>query len=204
VFAPKLTTSNSLLRFVMDEFEVKTARNYAVSLKNFESFLIDQYKAGISPVLLVDEAQNFTRDMLKLVHHLFNFSTNTEFLIQVALFGQNNLHEAIERYASLKSRMIPARLKPFTLDETTQMMDFRWHVAGGERSPFGTEAMTEAWIEILFWKQPPKYLLPMAISNYGYLYTTGRPIEAETKNPLRHPSYCKPARHTRNVDRSRS
>jgi general secretion pathway protein A len=145
VFAPKLTTSNSLLRFIMDEFEVKTDRNYAISLKNFEGFLIEQFKTGISPVLLVDEAQNFTRDMLKLIHHLFNFSTNTEFLIQVALFGQNNLHEAIERYESLKSRTVPARLKPFTLDETTQMIEFRWRVAGGERSPFGTEAMTEVY-----------------------------------------------------------
>src|SRR5512134_2939840 len=48
-FAPNLKTSNAFLRFVMDEFGVKTDRNYAVSLKNFEQYLIDQFQGGVSP-----------------------------------------------------------------------------------------------------------------------------------------------------------
>ena len=64
VFAPNVKTSNAFLRFIMEEYGVKTDRNYAVSLKHFEQFLIDQYKAGISPVLLIDEAQNLAFDML--------------------------------------------------------------------------------------------------------------------------------------------
>lgn len=142
-FAPNLKTSNAFLRFVMDEFAVKTDRNYASSLKNFEQFLVDRYKAGISPVLLVDEAQNMTSDMLRLIHHLFNFSTNTEFLIQVALFGQNELHDKIHRYVSLKSRMAPARLQPFDEAETKHMLEFRWRVAGGDQLPFTLEAISE-------------------------------------------------------------
>src|SRR5579859_5231277 len=58
--SPKLSTTNAFLRFVMDEFEVKTARSYSKSLKNFEAFLLEQYQQHISPVLLVDEAQNMT------------------------------------------------------------------------------------------------------------------------------------------------
>jgi (E)-4-hydroxy-3-methylbut-2-enyl-diphosphate synthase len=77
VFSPKLTTTNAFLRFVMGEFDVKTHRSYGGSLSSFESFLLAQYKAGHSPILLVDEAQNMTRDMLLLIQHLFNFSTNT-------------------------------------------------------------------------------------------------------------------------------
>jgi len=144
-FAPNLKTSNAFLRFVMDEFGVKTARNYAVSLRNFEQHLVDQFQRGISPVLLVDEAQNVTLDMLQLIHHLFNFSTNTEFLIQVALFGQNELHDKIKRYESLRSRMTPAKLDPLDLDETRQMMGFRWHVAGGKQLPFNPEALAEVF-----------------------------------------------------------
>jgi len=142
-FAPNLKTSNAFLRFVMDEFAVKTDRSYAVSLKNFEQFLLNQYKAGVSPILLVDESQNMTLDMLRLIHHLFNFSTNTEFLLQVALFGQNELHDKISRYESLRSRMTPARLKAFTLDETQQMIAFRWQVASGIDMPFMREAVAE-------------------------------------------------------------
>jgi len=142
-FAPNLKTSNAFLRFVMDEFEVKTDRNYAVSLKNFEQYLLDRFRAGISPILLVDEAQNMTLDMLRLIQHLFNFSTNTEFLLQVALFGQNELHDKIRRYESLRSRMTPARLKPFNLGETQHMMGFRWQVAGGSPFPFQRDAIAE-------------------------------------------------------------
>ena len=53
-FAPSFKTSNAFLRFVMEQFGVKTDRNYAVSLQHFEQFLVDQYKAGVSPILLVD------------------------------------------------------------------------------------------------------------------------------------------------------
>jgi len=83
-FAPNLKTSNAFLRFVMDEFDVKTDRSYAVSLNHFQQYLLDQFKAGVSPVLLVDEAQNMTLDMLRLIHHTFNWSTYTDFLLQVA------------------------------------------------------------------------------------------------------------------------
>ena len=142
-FSPNLKTSNAFLRFVMDQFEVKTDRNYAKSLENFERFLIDEYKAGMSPVLLIDEAQNLTADMLKLIHHLFNFTTQTDFLIQMALFGQNELHDRIKRNDSLKSRMTPSWLSPLDLDETRQMIDFRWRTAGGDKAPFDTPAVAE-------------------------------------------------------------
>lgn len=143
VFSPKLPTTNSFLRFVMDEFEVKTDRSYSKSLRNFESYLLEQHQNGISPVLLVDEAQNMTRDMLLLIQHLFNFSTNTEFLIQMVLFAQPELQPKLDRLSSLKHRMSVARLKPFDFEQTKAMMQFRWTVAGGKDFPFTPEALTE-------------------------------------------------------------
>ena len=145
VFAPKLTTTNAFLRFVMEEFGVKTNRAYGKSLKNFERFLLAQYAAGLSPVLLVDEAQNMTRDMLLLIQHLFNFSTNTEFLIQMALFAQPELKPKLDRLHSLKSRMSLARLAPFERRQTEEMLKFRWHVAGGKGFPFAPEAVDEIY-----------------------------------------------------------
>jgi len=145
VFAPKLPTTNAFLRFVMDEFGVKTDRSYSKSLKNFEVFLQEQYRQGVSPVLLVDEAQNMTRDMLLLIQHLFNFSTNTEFLVQMVLFGQPELQPKLDRLTSLKNRLNLARLKPFDLAQTKQMLQFRWTVAGGKVFPFDDEAIREIY-----------------------------------------------------------
>lgn len=143
--APKLPTTNAFLRFVMDEFGVKTDRAYARSLKNFQDFLIEQYQKGLSPVLLVDEAQNMTRDMLILIQHLFNFSTNTEFLIQMVLFAQPELQPKLDKLTSLKSRLSVAQLKPFDLEQTKEMMRFRWKVSGGKEFPFAGEAVDEIY-----------------------------------------------------------
>jgi general secretion pathway protein A len=144
-FSPNLTTTNAFLRFVMDEFEVKTDRSYAKSLKNFQQFLIEEKRKGVSPVLLIDEAQNMTRDMLLLLQHLFNFSTNTQFLVQVALFAQLDFQPKLNRLPSLKSRLNLAKLKPLDLKQTKEMMQFRWTVAGGKELPFHDEAITEIY-----------------------------------------------------------
>jgi general secretion pathway protein A len=142
-FAPNLKTANQFMRFIAEEFEVKTARSYADTLKNFERFLIEQYKMGITPILLIDEAQNLPYDTLKTIHHLFNFTTKNEFLIQMALFGQPELHRRIRRFKSLASRMYMAKLHPFNLEQTEKMMRFRWTVAGGKKFPFKKEAIEE-------------------------------------------------------------
>lgn len=146
VFAPTLRTTNAFLRFVMDEFEVPTERSYQRSLKNFEKYLIKQYEEGISPVLLVDEAQNMTRDMLLLIQHLFNFSTDTEFLIQMVLFAQPEIQSKLDRLKSLKSRLSVAKLRPFeSIEEVQDMMRFRWRTSGGrdETFPFTDAAIAE-------------------------------------------------------------
>ena len=144
-FAPNLKTANQFLRFIADEFDVKTARSFADTLKNFEGYLVEQYKSGHSPILLVDEAQNLTHDTLKTIHHLFNFTTANEFLLQMALFGQPELHERIQRFKSLASRMYVAKLQPFTVEQTEEMMRFRWTVAGGKDLPFNPEAILEVY-----------------------------------------------------------
>jgi general secretion pathway protein A len=143
--APKLSTTNAFLRFLMDEFGVKTQRSYGGSLKNFEAYLLEQHQKAVSPILLVDEAQNMTRDMLLLIQHLFNFSTDTEFLVQIALFAQPELQPKLNRLESLKNRISIAKLKPFDLKQTQQMLSFRWTVAGGKEFPFDAQAVGEMY-----------------------------------------------------------
>ena len=144
-FAPNLKTANQFMRFIAEEFDVKTARSYADTLKNFELFLIEKYKEGITPILLIDEAQNLPYDTLKTIHHLFNFTTRNEFLLQMALFGQPELHKRIQRFRSLASRMYLVKLRPFDRKQTEQMMKFRWTVAGGKKLPFTKTALDETY-----------------------------------------------------------
>ena len=140
IISPNIKTSNSFLRLVLESFAVKTERSYVSSLKNFEAYLIEQYQAGVTPLLLVDEAQNMTRDTLKLVHYLLNFETSTTKLLQVLLVGQDELAAKIIRYRELASRMFPVAINALSGEEMKKMLEFRWTVAGGKEMPFNGSA----------------------------------------------------------------
>ena len=137
---PNIKTTNSLLRIIMDEFGVKTERAYDRSLRNLERFLIDERKAGRIPLLLVDEAQNMTRDALRLVHYLLNFETQTAKLLQIVLVGQEELASKITRFPELASRMFPIAMNAMSPAELRKMIEFRVMVAGGASAPFAPEA----------------------------------------------------------------
>src|SRR5215469_3061308 len=145
LIAPNIKTSNSFLRAVMDAFGVQTDRAYERSLKKFEAFLLEQYKLGKVPTLFVDEAQNMTRDILKLIHYLLNYETSDVKLLQIVLTGQEELADKVKRYKELASRMIPIAINPMSPTDLEDMLKFRWSIASGNKSelPFNQEALTE-------------------------------------------------------------
>jgi len=145
LIAPNIRAANSFLRAVMDLFGVQTDRAYERSLKRFEAFLIEQYKQEKVPTLFVDEAQNMTRDILKLIHYLLNFETSDVKLLQVVLTGQEELSGKVKRYKELASRMIPIAINAMSPVDLEDMLRFRWSIASSNKSdlPFSRDAMTE-------------------------------------------------------------
>jgi general secretion pathway protein A len=145
LIAPNIKAANSFLRAVMDAFGVQTDRAYERSLKRFEAFLVEQYQADKVPTLFVDEAQNMTRDILKLIHYLLNFETTDVKLLQIVLTGQEELSTKIKRYKELASRMIPIAINPMSPIDLEDMLRFRWSIASSNKSdiPFSPEAFTE-------------------------------------------------------------
>src|SRR5438874_6422561 len=139
LISPNLKSSNAFLRMILETFDVKTERSYTASLSNLEKFLVEQYKAGIVPVLLIDEAQYMTRDTLKLIHYLLNFETNKTKLLQIILVGQEELGTRIMQYRELASRMFPIAMNAMSLDDLKEMISFRLTVAGHRGSLFVEE-----------------------------------------------------------------
>lgn len=139
VIAPNVRRPNAFLRLIMESFEVKTERAYDQSLKNFETFLAEQYRAGVTPLLFLDEAQNMNREALKLVHYLLNFETATTKLLQVVIAGQEELAPKILKYRELASRMFPIAINAMSSLDLQEMIQFRWMVAGGKQVPFAEE-----------------------------------------------------------------
>ncbi len=130
LISPNLKSSMAFLRLILETFDVKTERSYTASLSNFEQFLIQQYKEGKVPVLLIDEAQYMNRDTLKLIHYLLNFETNTTKLLQIVLVGQEELGTRIRQYRELASRMFPIAMNAMSIDDLKDMITFRLTVAG--------------------------------------------------------------------------
>src|SRR5688572_24185783 len=97
VIAANVRRPNTFLKVIMEAFDVQTARSYDTNLKLFEAFLVDQYQKGITPVLLLDEAQNANRDALKLIHYLLNFETATtkQFEMDVARDNASNVEACV-------------------------------------------------------------------------------------------------------------
>jgi general secretion pathway protein A len=142
VIAPNVRRANTFLKVVMDAFDIESVRSYDGNLHIFETFLMKEYKGGVTPVLLMDEAQNANRDALRMIHYLLNFETATTKLLQVVLAGQEELASKILRYRELASRMFPIAINAMSSKDLEEMIRFRWMVAGGKALPFagGDEA----------------------------------------------------------------
>lgn len=140
LIAPDLRTPNALLRTIAKEFGVKTERSFDETLRNFAAFLRREHARDTFPVLLVDEAQALRRPLLRLVHFFLNYETNTEKLLQVVLFGQNELASRIDAIPELKSRMYPSALAALDAHDTEELIAYRMTVAGAARNPFTSEA----------------------------------------------------------------
>jgi general secretion pathway protein A len=136
VIAPNVRRANTFLKVIMDAFDIETVRSYDANLAIFEGFLTKQYKEGIIPVLLMDEAQNANRDALEMLHYLLNFETATTKLLQIVLAGQDELAGKILRYRELASRMFPIAINAMSSTGLEEMIRFRWMVAGGKEVPF--------------------------------------------------------------------
>jgi general secretion pathway protein A len=145
IISPNLKSSNALLRLIMKEFHVKTDKKYENSLTLFGEFLQDSAVKGKVPVLFIDEAQLLKPDMLELVRFLLNFETNTQKLLQIVLFGQNELATNLESKKELKSRMYRSALASLNRSDMENMIQFRFQIAGGERHPFTPDGLDELY-----------------------------------------------------------
>jgi general secretion pathway protein A len=141
IISPRLKTENAFLREIMKEFGVATKQAFADSLALFRSFLADEFKAGHTVVLLIDEAQGIRGVNFELIRGLLNYETDNQKLLNVVLFGQNELATKLDARPELKSRVtIFGALTSLSRQDTESMIRFRYRVAGGEDPPLTATA----------------------------------------------------------------
>lgn len=150
IFNPKLTVEE-LLRSICAEFRVPyrhagpgapTVKDYVDALNEF---LLRTHSVGQSNVLIIDEAQNLSADVLEQLRLLTNLETNEKKLLQIVLIGQPELREILSRpeLEQLAQRVIARyHLGALTEVETTRYVNHRLSVAGMSHPlPFDAQAM---------------------------------------------------------------
>src|SRR5918912_1660954 len=140
---PNFPSTFQFVKEIRREFGLdKPPRSLSDSLDEFQDYLLESHAKGKTNILIIDEAQNLKPSNYETIRQLLNFETNTEKLLQIALFGQNELASRIDKQPELKDRItIFGALTPLTFDDAAALIDFRWKVAGGGKHPFEPEAI---------------------------------------------------------------
>ena len=152
IFNPKQTVIE-LLQSVCDEFGVAVPRSghNGATVKDFidplNAFLLASHGDHKNNVLIIDEAQNLSIDVLEQLRLLTNLETNERKLLQIILIGQPELRAmlAAPELEQLAQRVIARfHLAALTPAETVQYIAHRLAVAGSDRaSPFSARRMRQ-------------------------------------------------------------
>lgn len=135
-----------LMQSICDEFGITTDGAPTVKrlLDALNRYLLDAHAAGRNPVLIIDEAQNLSRDVLEQVRLLTNLETTTQKLLQIILIGQPELgrHLADPSLRQLDQR-ITARyhLAPLARTQTRDYVRHRLRTSGCDRELFTRGAL---------------------------------------------------------------
>ncbi|WP_083456354.1 ExeA family protein [Desulfosarcina cetonica] len=133
IFNPKLDALQ-LLKAINDEFGIPTADTDSLKtlIDRLNAFLLDKMAQGTRVILLIDEAQNLSADVLEQLRLLSNLETTTSKLLQIILVGQPELGALLESDAlrQLSQRItLSCHLIPLTSAETRAYIQHRLHIA---------------------------------------------------------------------------
>ncbi len=141
IFNPRLTVEE-LLSTICAELGI-TYPTGNTSIKVFvdciNAHLLDANARGRHTVLIIDEAQNLSADVLEQMRLLTNLETNQRKLLQIILLGQPELAQMLQRPAMRQlAQRIVARyhLGPLSKPEVAAYVRHRLAVAGSERQLF--------------------------------------------------------------------
>jgi len=133
IFNPRLTVAE-FFNLMMHEFEIPCdARDKSEVILRLNDWLLSQYRSARTAVLVIDEAQNLSAELLEEIRLLTNLETSTEKLLQIVLCGQPELEERLRRHdmRQLRQRItVRAQTQRLTLEETHRYVEQRLQTAG--------------------------------------------------------------------------
>jgi len=133
-----------LLNWVARAFDMPdTHKEAALLYQEFVALLVKTYAAGKRSLLIVDEAQNLTIEMLEELRMLSNVNNEKDQLLQIVLVGQpellltlkkNELRQFVQRVS------VHCHIDALTAHETAGYIRHRLGIVGGQSNIFEDEA----------------------------------------------------------------
>ena len=102
------------------------------------NFLLWQIEQGKDAVLIIDEAQNLTEELLEQVRLLSNLELDNRKLLQIVLMGQPELRDRLNspNLRQLRQRItVRYHLAPLTQAEISQYIQHRLEISGAKGAP---------------------------------------------------------------------
>ena len=130
---------DELMKAIAVEFGLRTTGlDRLDTLAVINEFLLQQLEANKESVLVIDEAQQLTDDLLEQVRLLSNLETDDRKLLQIVLLGQPELRDRLNnpRLRQLRQRItVRYHLFPLTQFEVTQYVQHRLEISGANGTP---------------------------------------------------------------------
>jgi len=133
IFNPKLGTTD-FLHYICEDFGVKVNKgSKGQYLAQLHNFLMNCYSNHENVLLIVDEAQKLSPDLLEEIRLLTNLETPQSKLLQVILMGQPELDDILSqpKFRQLKQRVsLRYQIQAFNKEETVKYIERRLIKAG--------------------------------------------------------------------------
>jgi len=120
-------------------------------LGDLNRFLISQYRQKSTAVLIVDEAQLLTWELLEEIRLLTNLETEQQKLLQIILIGQPELDEKLDSQdlRQLKQRIaLRCRLEPLSRQEAGNYITQRLWLAGAKHK--SQAVFSESAVDLIY------------------------------------------------------
>lgn len=142
ILNPRITETQ-LLRTILHELGATgtTPENTHDLTNEVNRVLLDRINAGRDVVIIVDECQNLTFEVLEQLRLLSNLETDKQKLLQIVLIGQPEFRTMLneQRLRQLRQRVLVSfDLRPLTPEQVAHYIQHRISLAGGKGRPWFT------------------------------------------------------------------
>ena len=136
-------TQDGLLPWVLMSLNLPFEGSHPALFKQFQQLLHDQHARGRRTILIVDEAQNLGSEALEELRMLSNVNADKQQFLQIILVGQPQLKELLRAPQLLQfAQRVSSdfHLRPLSVEEVTEYIDFRLKAVGSQKNLFADDA----------------------------------------------------------------